>query len=85
MAGIDVTATVDAARFGKLHWIVASLCGLLLIVDGYDVFIYGAVLPKLMEEWSMSPPQAGSLASWALFGMMFGALPFGPLGDRVGR
>jgi AAHS family benzoate transporter-like MFS transporter len=58
---------------------------LLLIVDGYDVFIYGVVLPKLMEQWQLTAPEAGSLASWALFGMMSGALLFGPMGDRIGR
>ncbi|HUD28430.1 MAG TPA: aromatic acid/H+ symport family MFS transporter [Novosphingobium sp.] len=57
----------------------------MLIVDGYDVFIYGTVLPQLMEQWNLTPPEAGSLASWALFGMMTGALLFGSLGDRIGR
>ncbi|MFS0739025.1 aromatic acid/H+ symport family MFS transporter [Brevundimonas sp. 3P9-tot-E] len=85
MGRIHVNETIDAARFGKTHWLVVALCGLLLIVDGYDVFIYGAVLPQLMDQWDLTPPQAGSLASWALFGMMFGALFFGPLGDRIGR
>ena len=64
---------------------IIAICAILLIVDGYDVFIYGVVLPELMKQWQLTAPQAGSLASWALFGMMGGALLFGPLGDRIGR
>lgn len=49
------------------------------------MIIYGVVLPKLMAEWQLSPLQAGALGSYALFGMMFGALFFGPLSDKIGR
>lgn len=85
MQGIDVSRLVDEARFGNIHLKIIIACAILLIVDGYDVFIYGVVLPQLMEQWHLTAPQAGSLASWALFGMMSGALLFGPLGDRIGR
>lgn len=85
MQGIDINRHIDDARFGNLHLKIIIACAILLIVDGYDVFIYGVVLPHLMDQWGLSAPQAGSLASWALFGMMSGALFFGPLGDRIGR
>jgi AAHS family benzoate transporter-like MFS transporter len=85
MQGIDASRIIDGVPFGRVHLNIIIACAVLLIVDGYDVFIYGAVLPKLMEHWSLTPPQAGSLASWALFGMMGGALFFGPLGDKIGR
>ena len=85
MQGIDINRHIDEARFGNLHLKIIIACAILLIVDGYDVFIYGVVLPQLMDQWGLTAPQAGSLASWALFGMMSGALFFGPLGDRIGR
>lgn len=85
MSEIAITDIIDKARFRRFHLTVVALCGLLLIVDGYDVFIYGAILPQLMDQWGLTAPQAGSLASWALFGMMIGALTFGSLGDRIGR
>lgn len=85
MQGIDINRHIDESSFGNLHLKIIFACAILLIVDGYDVFIYGVVLPQLMDLWGLSAPQAGSLASWALFGMMSGALFFGPLGDRIGR
>ena len=38
-----------------------------------------------MQQWSLTAVQAGLLASAALFGMMFGAMIFGTLSDRLGR
>ncbi len=85
MKTLDVNAVINTARFTRFHWMVICLCALLLIFDGYDLFIFGVVLPTLMKEWSLTPVQAGALGSYALFGMMFGAFVFGPLADRIGR
>lgn len=85
MRKIDVHDLIDHARFGRFHWMVMAWCALLLIFDGYDLFIYGVVLPVLMKDWGLTPLQAGALGSYALFGMMFGALIFGTLADRFGR
>lgn len=85
MRNIDVNDAIDNAPFGAFQWAVVALCALLLVVDGYDVFVAGTVLPTLIAEWGLSKPQAGALQAWALFGMMFGALVFGPLADRIGR
>ncbi|MEN5239646.1 MULTISPECIES: MFS transporter [Pseudomonas] len=85
MRTLDVHPIIDNARFSPFHWMVMAWCGLLLIFDGYDLFIYGVVLPTIMKEWGLTPLQAGALGSYALFGMMFGALLFGSLADRIGR
>jgi AAHS family benzoate transporter-like MFS transporter len=85
MGPLNASQYIDDAKFGKVHLKIIIACALLLIVDGYDVFIYGVVLPSLMEDWQLTAPEAGALASWALLGMMSGALIFGPLGDRLGR
>lgn len=41
MKTLDVNEVIEQARFGRFHWMVMSLCALLLIFDGYDLFIYG--------------------------------------------
>jgi AAHS family benzoate transporter-like MFS transporter len=58
---------------------------LIILFDGYDLAINGVVLPLLMEDWGLSAVQAGMLASTALAGMMFGAMIFGSLADKIGR
>lgn len=85
MRNIDVNRLIDEARFNSFHWMVLCWCALLLIFDGYDLFIYGVVLPVLMKNWNLTPIEAGALGSYALFGMMFGALLFGSLADKIGR
>lgn len=85
MRNIDVSGAIDQSPFGRFQWMVVALCGTLLVVDGYDVFVAGTVLPTLIAEWGLTKPQAGALQAWALFGMMFGALILGPLADKIGR
>lgn len=82
---IDMEELVDNAKFNNFHWIMLIMTAIVLIFDGYDVFIYGALLPKLMEEWQIDAITAGTLGSYALFGMMFGAFIFGALADKFGR
>ncbi|PMY60412.1 MULTISPECIES: aromatic acid/H+ symport family MFS transporter [Pseudomonas] len=84
MRNIDSNQLIDGARFNAFHWRVLFWCALIIIFDGYDLVIYGVVLPVLMQEWGLSPLQAGALGSYALFGMMFGALFFGTLSERIG-
>lgn len=55
MRTLDVHPIIDNARFTPFHWMVMAWCGLLLIFDGYDLFIYGVVLPVIMKEWGLTP------------------------------
>lgn len=85
MRKVDVHKLIDEARFNRFHLQVLFWCALVIIFDGYDMVTYGAVLPVLMKEWNLTPLQAGTLGSYALFGMMLGAMIFGPAADRYGR
>ena len=85
MANLNINTIVDEAKFTPFHWNVLIWCLLIIIFDGYDLVIYGVALPLLMQEWGLSAVQAGMLASTALFGMMFGAMCFGTLSDKLGR
>ena len=80
-----LTALIDNAKFNRFHLRTLLLCALIIIFDGYDLVVYGVVLPVLMQEWGLTPMQAGALGSYALFGMMIGAIVFGQLADRIGR
>lgn len=82
---MNVNAVVDKAKFKPFHLNVVLWCLFVVIFDGYDLAINSVALPLLMQEWNMTAVQAGMLASTALAGMMFGAMFFGMLADKIGR
>lgn len=79
-------------RRSTIIWVIA-ICFVGLIFDGYDLVVYGAVLPGFMgpdsAKWigdhALTPKDAGVLGSYAMIGMMLGALVAGTLGDLIGR
>ncbi|MEN3149647.1 aromatic acid/H+ symport family MFS transporter [Neorhizobium sp. IRAMC:178] len=77
---------IAKARVRSPNMIIA-LCGLLILFDGYDLIVYGAVAPSLLREgsWALTPGMVGRAASITLFGMLLGALIAGTLADRIGR
>lgn len=83
MQNINANEIIDHARLKPIHWRVILLSALIIIFDGYDLVIYGVALPKLMKEWQIDTITAGFLGSFALFGMMFGAIIFGSLSDKL--
>ena len=82
---VNVNHIIDHAKFRPFHFNVLAWCLLIILFDGYDLAINGVVLPLLMVEWGLTAMQAGMLASTALAGMMFGAMIFGSLADKIGR
>ena len=85
MSAINLQRVIDDSKFNRFHGLVLFWCAFVIIFDGYDLVIYGSVLPHLMTEWGLTPAEAGSLGSVALIGMMIGAFIFGPLADKIGR
>lgn len=80
-------ATTDHRRH-TVTWVVV-LCTLALTFDGYDLVVYGTVVPTLLQDPSqlgaLTPAQAGALGSYALIGVLVGALAAGAVGDWIGR
>ena len=70
------------------RFVVVALCSATIIIDGYDLIVYGAVVPTLLDgsaEWTLSTAQAGRIGSYALIGMLIGAIVVGTFTDIVGR
>ncbi|GAA3806304.1 aromatic acid/H+ symport family MFS transporter [Streptomyces coacervatus] len=76
-----------SARISRLALLVVGLCWLAVLFDGLDMFIYGSVLPHLLETktFGLTADTAGDLGSYATFGMLVGALTAGTVADRIGR
>jgi MFS transporter, AAHS family, benzoate transport protein len=85
---ITATTDQDARRRRTVAWVV-TLATIGLIFDGYDLVVYGAVVSTFLKDPSqlgeVTPAIAGTLGSYALLGMMFGALLAGAFGDILGR
>ncbi|WP_233888015.1 MFS transporter [Paraburkholderia flagellata] len=79
------TATVSIPT--RVTMRVVAICLAMILAEGYDVAIYGAVLPMLTHgtDWSLSALQLGAIASCSLAGMMIGAMGAGTLSDMIGR
>ncbi|WP_433801520.1 MFS transporter [Actinomycetospora sp. CA-084318] len=81
-----MTDTRSVATATRSPALVIGLCWLAIVVDGYDLIVYGSALPALVSgEWALSAAAAGRIGSAALVGMLFGALLAGVVTDRVGR
>lgn len=66
---------------------VIALCALVVIAEGYDLIVYGALVPALLKEpgWGLNSATGGVIGSMVYVGMLFGALAGGRLADRFGR
>ena len=82
------SASQEVRRLRTVTWVVV-LATLGLIFDGYDLVVYGAVVSTFLRDPShignVTPATAGLLGSYALVGVMVGALLAGAVGDIVGR
>ncbi|MFH5823700.1 MFS transporter [Georgenia sp. AZ-5] len=67
--------------------VVVALAFFAIVLDGYDLMIYGAMVPALLEhpDWDLTPTDVGLIGSYATFGMLVGALGVGALTDIFGR
>lgn len=78
----------DVLRRRTVTWIVA-LATVGLVFDGYDLVVYGTVLPRFLRDPSqigaVTPAMGGALGSYALIGVLVGALLAGSVGDIIGR
>ena len=85
MRKINVAEIVDNSKINSFHISVLLWCAFIIIFDGFDLVVFGTVVPTLSELWSLQPSTIGMIGSLALFGGLIGAPLSGMLADKLGR
>ncbi len=67
--------------------LVVALGFAAIVFDGYDLIVFGSAVPALLQHpgWELTAAEVGAIGSYALIGMLVGAISSGALTDLLGR
>lgn len=81
----NLTDIIDNNPIGKRQYLILILCGVLMILDGFDVQSMSYVAPAILQDWNIDKSQLGSVFGSGLFGLLIGSLIFSYFSDKWGR
>jgi AAHS family 4-hydroxybenzoate transporter-like MFS transporter len=81
----DIDGFLNGCRVRGVHIRILVILGLVMLVDGYDLFVAGALLPAISAAWHVKPSALTGVFVCQQFGLLTGVLVTGPLSDRIGR
>ena len=73
------------AAFSRRIVFQVGLCAMVTFTDGFDTQAIGYVAPAIVRAFHVDRTALGPVFAVGLFGLMLGALAFGPIADRWGR
>lgn len=82
---LDVAALIDRNPIGRQQWLILTLCGICMIMDGFDVQAMGYVAPAILQDWGIAKSALGPVFGAGLFGLLVGSLVLSVLSDKLGR
>lgn len=80
-----IEQAIDGSSIHPLQLRVFFLCGLIALLDGYDIQTMAFVVPSLAVEWGLAATDFKLALAGSLIGIAIGALAAGPISDRWGR
>jgi MFS family permease len=82
---VDVDTFIDGLKLSRFHFFIIGLCTLLMMIDGYELYVVGYVLPVLAEDFGATRTDLTPILVAQQIGMVAGAYFITPLADRLGR
>jgi AAHS family 4-hydroxybenzoate transporter-like MFS transporter len=82
---VDVADFIDRRHLSLFQFLIVAICFLIVAIDGFDATVMGFLASSIRTEWGLTPTQLSPLLGASLFGLLAGAIIFGPLSDRFGR
>ncbi|HZP32314.1 MAG TPA: MFS transporter [Candidatus Acidoferrales bacterium] len=85
MPAAGISEIIDERPLSRFQISTITLCGLILLLDGFDTQCIGFLAPGISESLSIPLKAFGPVFSAALIGLMIAAMVMGPVADRWGR
>ncbi|MFM0046460.1 MFS transporter [Paraburkholderia sediminicola] len=87
MTSQQLAEQIDPRVPAVARWAAAPLIAscLLVMIDGYDMFMISFLAPLISSDLHLSPLTLGRVFTAGLAGSMVGGIVIGPVADRVGR
>ena len=82
---LTVNEIIDDRPVSTFQATTILLCGLVLLLDGFDTQAMGFLVPPIAKELGLPPSALTSVITAGLFGLMLGAMGSGLVADRWGR
>lgn len=82
---VNLSRLIDSGKLSRFQIVVITLCGFLMLIDGFDMQIIGYIAPLVAKEWGVPRSALGPVFSLGLTGLMVGFLIFSPLSDKLGH
>lgn len=79
-----LSSFLDNSKFNGFHKIVLAIGFFVITFSGYELSVFGSIVPVVTKEWNISTTQVGFIGSSAMFGMMLGAILLSFLADKFG-
>lgn len=80
-----VTEIIDNGKVSGQQLLVIGLCMFFNMLDGFDITAMAVVANAVSTELVLTPERIGWIFSFALAGMMAGAMFLAPVSDLIGR
>jgi len=82
---IDVGAALDAATFGRAHVAIFTLCLLLMLLDGYEIYVLALLLRPISIDFGVTASALTPVVVAQTAGLVAGSYLIAPFADRWGR